>query len=277
MDRIAILLSTYNGELYLEEQIDSIINQDYKNWDLYVRDDGSKDSTIEIIRNYSKQYDNINFLEDDYNKGAALSFMYLLHKVESDYYMFCDQDDVWLENKISSVYNLLKKNTTEKNQPILIFSDAKVVDQNLKIIDNSFWKYNKTPPALMLDCPDYISVFNCAPGCTMIFNKELKLSLYDNDDKLIMHDWYIMIKALKNGIVKYIDMPLMLYRQHQSNVLGASKISFKDRFSKFFNIKNSINSQLEAFRFVRKYTNVNIFEYYKLKLKFNFLRFKINH
>ncbi len=273
-DQIAILLSTYNGELYLEQQIDSIIHQDYKNWKLFVRDDGSIDSTRKIIKKYCENYNNIIFLEDNSNKGAALSFMYLLQKIESDYYMFCDQDDIWFSNKISTVYNLLKDNIKEEKKPILVFSDAKVVDQNLTIISDSFWSYNKVFPDLIISRQAYISVFNCAPGCTMIFNRELKDQLLDYDENILMHDWFIMIKALQRGIVKYSDEALMLYRQHQNNTIGASKISFKYQFSKLLKIPESITSQMEVFNFIKTYKNITILQFYWLKLKFNFLRFK---
>lgn len=274
-DSIAILLSTYNGEQYLEEQIDSILNQDYTNWVLYIRDDGSIDSTLDIIKRYSQQYNNIHYIENNDNKGVVFSFMHLLQVVDYGYYMFCDQDDIWLQNKISSVYKLLKENEDQSNVAVLVFSDAKVVDQNLNIIDESFWNYNKTPPSLILNYPKYISIFNCAPGCTMMFNNEVKKNLNDYDQNIIMHDWYIMIKALSTGVVKYVNQPLMLYRQHNTNVVGASEISIISRFVKIFNIKDSFRLQISVFRFVKKYTSINIFEFYKLKLKFNFLRFRM--
>ena len=273
-DQIAILLSTYNGELYLEQQIESIITQDYKNWKLFIRDDRSQDSTKEIIKKYSEKYNNIYFIEEDCNKGAALSFMHLLSLIDSDYYMFCDQDDIWYDNKISTVFNILKETNNDQKKPVLVFSDSKVVDQDLRIIHDSFWNYNKIFPKLILSQPDYISVFNCAPGCTMIFNRELKNHLTDYDENIIMHDWYIMIKALQNGTVQYYDKALMLYRQHQNNVMGASKISFTNRFSKIFKIKYVLKSQIQDFCFVRQYTKINIFKFYGLKLKFNLLRFK---
>lgn len=271
IDSIAILLSTYNGELYLKDQVESIIKQNYRNWNLYIRDDGSKDSTVDIIKYFVQTYSNIHFVEDNQNKGAALSFLYLLEVVEADYYMFCDQDDIWLHNKIDSVLQILKNN--ENKNPFLVFSDAKVVDQNLNIISNSFWKYNKTPPSLIVKNPYYISVFNCAPGCTMIFNKELKKKLYDYDDNIIMHDWYIMIKALQNGIVKYSEEPLILYRQHQNNTLGADEISYKNRVKKIIDFSDTLENQIRVFRFVKKYVGINFFQFYILKIKFNFYRF----
>ena len=102
---IAILMSTYNGERYLREQIDSLLNQTYKDWKLYIRDDGSTDETISIIESYVNDYpDLIVLLKDDLgNLGSARSFMRILSVVDADYYMFCDQDDVWLPNKVKDL------------------------------------------------------------------------------------------------------------------------------------------------------------------------------
>ncbi|MFC0428816.1 glycosyltransferase family 2 protein [Chryseobacterium scophthalmum] len=272
-DKIAILLSTYNGEKYVEEQINSIINQDYNDWKLYIRDDGSNDSTTEIIRKYCEKYDNIVFLEGAENVGAALSFMDLLSKVNSEYYMFCDQDDIWLKNKVSSLYNVFLQNENAQNNLLMVFSDATVVDQDLNEIDRSLWNYNKLPPYLILKKSKYISIFNCAPGCTMMFNHQLKIKLNDYDTNILMHDWYAIIKALQYGTIKYIDTSLMLYRQHSNNVLGANRISFKDRIIKIFLTKKSIQSQMNVFKFVTKYTEISFFKFYILKFKFNILRF----
>lgn len=107
---ISICMSTYNGEEYLSEQIDSIIGQTYTNWQLYVHDDGSSDNTREILNDYQKQDDRIHFSKTNNHQGIIKAFIELVQNVESEYYMFCDQDDVWLNNKIEmmgSVKNLV--------------------------------------------------------------------------------------------------------------------------------------------------------------------------
>lgn len=271
-DNIAILLSTYNGESYLKNQIDSIINQDFKNWNLFIRDDGSIDNTLEIVEEYCEKNKNINLIPDTSNKGAALSFMALLNYVEADYYMFCDQDDIWFNNKIDTVFKILKEVERGEQKPILVFSDAQVVDQNLNIMDSSFWSYNKVSPSLLLSQPEYISIFNCAPGCTMIFNNALKNHLSDYDKNIMMHDWFIMIKALQNGTVEFSDQALMMYRQHENNVIGASEISIKERAQKLTKIKKTLKLQIDTYNFVKKYMGISIFKFYNLKIKFNFLR-----
>lgn len=273
-DSVAILLSTYNGELYIEDQIHSILSQDFKNWILYIRDDGSTDLTVEIIKRYTQKYGNINFQEDKESKGAALSFLYLLQNVDSKYYLFCDQDDVWLPDKISKLYNKIKSVEINCEKSVLVFSDAKVVDQNLTVIDDSFWHYHKVHPKLLLSNKKYINVFNSTPGCTMLFNQELKTHIDFGAKNILMHDWYLMIIALQQGCIAYVNTPLMLYRQHQNNTVGAHKTNLKRYFLKLKNLKKTIYLQMDNIRFVQQFTRIGIFEFYKLKILFNFSRFK---
>ncbi|MXS70330.1 glycosyltransferase [Flavobacteriaceae bacterium W22] len=269
--KIAILLSTYNGEKYLKMQIQSLLEQDFKEWYLYIRDDGSTDRTVDIIEEFCKIHTNIYFISDGKNKGAAISFMYLLSIVEADYYMFCDQDDFWFKNKISTLYKTMDKNAIT---PELIFSDAKVTNEYLDIIDDSFWNYNKVSPNLLLEKPEYIAVYNSTPGCTMMFNRALKEHLQDYGEKVYMHDWYVMIKAAQVGVLKCVCQPLMAYRQHQNNVLGARKVEWRERFAKLLKVKKTIKEQIQIFQFCNKYCNINLLNFYVLKFKFNILRFK---
>jgi len=272
-DKIAILLSTFNGELFLGKQIDSILEQDFKNWELFVRDDGSKDSTINIIKKYSKENENVHFIEDSKRLGAAQSFLHLLQIVDATYYMFCDQDDIWYKNKISTVFKIIKNAEIEGEFPTLVFSDATVVDQDLKIIDSSFWHYNKIPPNLLLSNPDYINVYNAAPGCTMIFNNKLRRLVNFQSKTILMHDWYLMILALQYGKVHFSEEPLLMYRQHINNVVGAKKISILNRFLKVLALGKLIKEQLYVFQFVNKHTKIRILRFYRLKALFNIYRY----
>lgn len=271
---IAILLSTYNGERYLEEQIESILKQDFSDLKIFIRDDGSTDSTVSIIQHYESLYSNIYFLKEDNNLGAAMSFMSLLKRVSSDYYMFCDQDDIWHKNKVSKSISKIIDVEQKQTMPVLVFSNAKVVNDKLDIINGSFWNYNRVSPKIILTSSKFINVFNCSPGCTMIFNNELKKCLTDYDENIVMHDWYIMIKALQNGKVDFINESLMSYRQHSNNTVGADKISAKTFIHKLIWFPKTVKKQIKTFKFVRKYTHINLFEYYSLKVKFNLMRLK---
>ena len=140
---IAILMSTYNGERYLREQIDSLLSQTNKDWILYIRDDGSTDGTVLIVKEYEREYPyKIVLLEDGLgNLGSGCSFMQLLSSVNSDYYMFCDQDDVWLSDKIEKTYLKLRTMESEDiGKSVVVFTDLYIVDKSLNIISNSLWE-----------------------------------------------------------------------------------------------------------------------------------------
>ncbi|SEH76382.1 glycosyltransferase family 2 protein [Epilithonimonas hominis] len=275
MSSVAVLLSTYNGAKFLKEQIESIINQDFFEWKLYIRDDGSSDDSIKIIREYVQQYQNIYLIADNNNLGSAMSFISMLEKIDCEYYMFCDQDDKWFSNKISFSLQKIKVLEKKYNSPALVFSDAMVSDAKLNVINKSFWNYNKSFPTILLKNPEFINVYNCAPGCTIIFNNRLKIMLNDYDNHIIMHDWYIMIKAFQCGYVDCIHEPLMFYRQHINNVVGAEKISGKGLMRKIFSIKKTFIHQYKTYKFVSKYYKINFLQYYYLKLKFTIRRFKV--
>lgn len=242
---IDILMATFNGESYIEEQIESIIRQTYKDWILYIRDDGSEDNTIGIIKKYVKKYSGkIVFIEDNKKGlGAKLNFAELMKYTKSDYCMFADQDDIWIQNKIEITFNKIKQLEMihGKNLPILVHTDLKVVDQNLKIINNSFWKYqNLNPNKQSLN---NIIVQNNITGCTMLMNKKLiELSL-DIPRESIMHDWWIGLIATGLGIVDFIEESTILYRQHGKNTVGAhSYNSFKFIINKIYRFKSTIES-----------------------------------
>jgi Glycosyltransferases involved in cell wall biogenesis len=151
--KLAILLATYNSEKYLKVQIDSILAQSFSDFTLYIRDDGSTDSTISIIDEYLKLFPNIIFLKDNQKNRLSLgSFMWMLENVNADYYMFSDHDDYWLENKVELTLNkMLAVESVGSKKPVIIHTDLKVVDTNLNEIAPSFWKYSKIDPKLLVN------------------------------------------------------------------------------------------------------------------------------
>lgn len=224
--KIAILMATYNGEKYLKEQIESILNQTYTNWVLFVNDDQSTDSTYDILTHYSNKYPNkIIIKKNDVNsKSPKVNFMNMVKNCPEtfDFYMFSDQDDVWLENKIQVNINEIKNKKINFNVPFLLYSDLLVVNQNLDVISNSF--YNYTNIFNKLDFSENLLQNNIV-GCTTFFNLEMLkcLKKIDNYDKIYMHDWIMSLIAQTFGTMKYIDSKQILYRQHENNALGANK------------------------------------------------------
>lgn len=223
-NKISILLSTYNSELFLKEQINSLLSQTVKDWVLYIRDDGSIDSTIILIENYCKYHDNIIFIKDKLsNLGTKNSFMKLLSVVDAEYYMFCDHDDVWLPFKIEKTLQKMTETESEHPQkPILIFTDLKVVDVNLNVINNSLWAYQRTNPQHAKDIYS-LSIANPVTGCTIMINQKAKEISLPMSSKSLMHDLWIALNVSKYGYIDFVPEPTILYRQHKKNVIGAEK------------------------------------------------------
>lgn len=231
---IAVLLATYNGGKYIREQLESLFQQSCKQFHLYVRDDGSSDDTMKIVEEFRQKYpDRITILEDSQkHRGAAKSFMYLLENVDSEYYMFCDQDDIWLPEKIEKTFARMKEvertaaaqvsGTAAKNVPVLVATDLKVVDEQLSPIKESFNKDLKIN--VFRKHPELICVRHVVTGCTMMFNRAAKLAALPMSPRATMHDeWVALCVHFKGGVISILDDSTILYRQHTSNTLGAEQ------------------------------------------------------
>lgn len=239
---IAILMSTYNGSLFIKEQIESILKQTNKEWLLYIRDDGSTDDTRMILQEYTrKNPSKIHLLHDEFmNIGAGRSFMHLLEVVNADYYMFCDQDDVWMENKIERTYLYLRNLEQKfgKNTAIGVFTDLTVVDSNLKVLMPSLWKGDNRNPDFVHNFYKQWTNRHASYGCTQMFNhatKKLVLPYRQFESTMGAHDNWVEYILIKKGVYDYIDESTILYRQHGTNVVGANfGHSYKDDLNEMF-------------------------------------------
>lgn len=245
---IDILLATYNGENYIEEQIKSLLSQTYKDWHLIVGDDCSKDRTVDILRKYKNLYP--DKIEIHVNKvpsgGAKHNFYNLMNMARSNYIMFCDQDDVWVEDKIEETLNKMMS-AEEKygnDMPLLVHSDLCVVDKNLNVINPSMFEmqgmdYRK-------DKLNHLLVSNIVTGCTMMINRSLLELAYVKPKFFVMHDMWLALLASSFGKIMFINKPLILYRQHGSNSIGAKNI----------HSLNYIICKLESINLVRENLNI---------------------
>lgn len=230
--KVCILLATYNGEKYLEQLLDSLIIQTYQDFVCYIHDDGSTDDTVAIIEKYcQKDQQRFCIVEGEKQGGAKQNFFYLLYHVinRHQYIMFCDQDDVWIDDKIEKSVRAIEKLEQEREEPCLVYCDMKVVDEKLNVISDSFLQYNA------LICKHITfdrAIMKCyAAGCSMVINNKLaKLLVIKENKEVIMHDWWAMMLAAAVGKIGRISEPLLLYRQHQDNTLGAKHISKLTRF-----------------------------------------------
>lgn len=236
MSKICIIMATYNGEKYLEEQIDSILNNSFKDITLHIQDDGSTDRTTEIIDSYARKYpDRVTGHRNTTNKGVIRNFLEAVSDLEGDYYMFCDQDDVWLPSKIEKTLSTIVESEKQlaTDTPVVVFGDATVVNQNLVETAPSFQRQSGYDISA-IDLP-HLMMENKLIGCTIMFNKALRNKLCDKPlpDTIRMHDWWIALLGAALGKVVYLDEPLLLYRQHEKNVVGniTRKSYIKDRIS----------------------------------------------
>ncbi|HEM3612880.1 TPA: glycosyltransferase family 2 protein [Streptococcus suis] len=225
--KVNILMSTYNGQQFLAEQIRSIQEQTYTDWTLFIRDDGSSDRTRELIKDFVEQDQRIRFIdvETDENLGVIKSFHRLVHYDTADYYFFSDQDDVWLPNKLE--VSLKKAQNYPANLPLMVYMDLKVVNQDLEIMAESMIKSQShhANTELVQELTE-----NTVTGGVAMINHHLA-EMWQVTEDILMHDWYLALLATAFGKLVFIDQPGELYRQHDNNVLGARTLS--KRFKKW--------------------------------------------
>lgn len=239
---IDILLASYNGETYISEQIESIINQTYKDWFLYIKDDCSTDNTVNIILDYEKKYkDKIKVIISEEPSGSAKNnFFSILQYSKNEYVMTCDQDDIWLPDKIQITHDKMLE--TEANNigiPILVHTDLKVTDENLNIISDSLFKLQNLES--QRDKLNNLLVQNIVTGCTIMVNRNLLNYIKNPPKYAIMHDWWMALIAAAMGKIIFINSPTVLYRQHGKNSVGAKNVKslnyIINRLSQIENIK----------------------------------------
>ena len=194
--------------------------QTFKDIKIIISDDGSTDNSPKIIKAYCDKYpDKIYCISGAPTGSAKQNFARLLQQSDDDYIMFCDQDDVWLPQKVERTIEAMKQiEAKNKNTPVLVHTDLKVVNENLDVISNSFFdfqklSYNMTLPQLLVQ--------NNVTGCTIMINRALKEICGSIPKDCIMHDWWLAVVATLFGKVHYLAAPTMLYRQHSGNQVGA--------------------------------------------------------
>ncbi len=287
-EKIDILMATYNGEKYLKEQIESILNQTYKNIRLIISDDASKDSTPKILEEYRKKDSRIEIYLNKENRGVVKNIEFLLNKVENEFYMLSDQDDVWLPIKVEKSIETLKKQDAD-----LVFGDLRVVDKNLETMHESFAKYmlleRKINKFINTDRINYL--YNCVTGCTLLSKKEFIKDILPLPviSKYMIHDHWIGLIVSLNGKLAYMPEQYILYRQHGNNEVGTKKVSHEmtdinEVRKLFINVKIGVFESYVKYnsKFPEKLQKLNkeALEYYKRlenKNKVNFKKWDIFH
>lgn len=224
MKKVLVMMSTYNGEKFIREQLDSLYGQKDVELHLLVRDDGSKDNTIDILEEYSKEYGKMTVVKGK-NVGAARSFhevaLYAATRMEPfDYYSYSDQDDVWFEHKLCTSIRHVE---SASKQPQLFYAPALLVDSKLNPI--------KPNNSRTVNCLGANIASSHSLGCTQVFNKALLdkiveindyIKTVDSKTYIPLHDAWTALVAYSFGKVEVGEAPLMFYRQHESNVIGGN-------------------------------------------------------
>lgn len=265
--KVVILMAVYNGQEYLKEQLDSIINQTFTSWELLIRDDCSGDKTPEIIEGYAMLDSRIKILDNKgKNLGAAGNFFELLKNApDADYYAFSDQDDYWYPGKVERAVKKLEelceagdklneeRKISDTNNdatgdgcdfPAAYCGAKEITDGELNVKSVSAFK----APRLTWE---NALVENLCTGCTCMINRKLKdMLVKDIPEYTVMHDWWIYMIAVSLGKVYYDEKPYIKYRQHSDNAYGdiQGTISlWKYRFSQLFAARGNTYRQIECF------------------------------
>lgn len=220
---VEILLAAYNGERWVAEQIGSILAQTSTEWTLVIRDDCSTDGTFEIVADYARRYpDRVVASRRAENSGSARdNFLEMLGESRAPYVMFADDDDVWLAEKVAQTLARMRELEAEHgpDTPLLVHGDLAVTDGALTVVASSMAELQR------LDGREsqlsHLVVQNYATGCTVMVNRALADLVRPPFDGAIMHDWWLLLIAGAFGRIAYLDVPLVLHRQHGKNTVGA--------------------------------------------------------
>ena len=229
---ITIIVATYNGELYLREQLESLLNQTFKDYQILIGDDASTDNTFTILKEYEEKYRNINVIQNEKQLGFVANFEKLLIFSETKYIAFCDQDDIWYDDKLEKAIDSLESIGRE-DTPLLFHSDLRVINGEKKILFNSFFQMrgysfpNNRSVDIMLGRSGIM-------GNSMVINKVLKDKVLPFPKDLVVHDyWIALINELFGERVTF-EKPLLDYRIHNNNSSNSLEKITENKLLKFF-------------------------------------------
>ena len=244
---VSVAMAVYNGEKYIKDQIKSILGQTYKNIELIIIDDNSKDRSLEIISDFAKADNRIKVFRNTHNIGVVSNFLKGLSHANGDLICFSDQDDYWLPEKIELLKNMIDKDSSN----MLAYSDLEICGDNLSTMHKSFWKASGIRPR-----KGYVGeaafLRNIMPGCSVMFRKDIKKILEDIPKPIpCMHDHLVFIVSALSGDIVYSKERLVKYRQHPGNNIGAfynSTVSNESIINKLEQCINYFECNFEKFR-----------------------------
>ena len=224
--RVEVLLATYNGEKFLEEQLQSLSNQNFTDFKVLISDGGSTDGTLPILKKWSEKDSRFVLLGEGGRLGVKENFSRLMGIAEGDYLFFADQDDVWKRDKLDLFLKKMEEleKSEGKDKPLLVHSDLEVVNQKLEPIAPSFWNYIRLDPKGGR-CFNRLILQNTVTGAACLINRPLLELARPIPPESVMHDWWLALVAIAFGKIGIIDVATVHYRQHGHNEVGAKPYS----------------------------------------------------
>jgi len=248
LSKISVCLATYNGEKYLKQQLESILDQSYLPDEVIVVDDASSDLTVEILKSFQEKCKSLhpqilwNLQLNRFNQGPLKSFNQALELAQGDFIFLCDQDDIWSNHKIELMLNhyVTKKeqNIIDKENRYLLYSDCSLIDDNGRIFEKSLFQCQQKKAITNLSSSTVLSemnsrttentsslfIQNVITGCCAMLTKELRDFALPIPHSVYMHDWWLGLMAANSGQLDFIPQQLVYYRQHSHNANGETPL-----------------------------------------------------
>ena len=219
--RVHIVMASYNGEKYLEEQLDSLLAQTYQNISIEVCDDGSSDRTCEIIEGYIRGDSRISLHRNKENMGYVRNFLQGIRRSDAEYIMLCDQDDIWDRDKVERTLRAMEEAEKEcQDKPVLVFTDAINFDSGTGQERGRFHQISHLDTKKV--DTGHLFMENKVIGCTAMVNRAVLPYLTEIPEEIRVHDWWLALICSHFGRIVYLDRPTLRYRQHSGNMIGGS-------------------------------------------------------
>lgn len=220
--QVHIVLATYNGEKYIREQLNSLLENTYQDFSVEVCDDGSTDGTVKIVEEYMKKYGKIRLHQNEKNLGYVMNFMEGIRRSESPYIMLCDQDDIWYADKIETTFGrmLELEQSSGADVPLMVFTDAMNYDSETGAEMGAFHQ-NSRLDTRKIDTAHLFMENKCI-GCTVMINGAVREYLDILPEEIRVHDWWLALICSNFGKISYINETTLQYRQHSGNMIGGS-------------------------------------------------------
>lgn len=248
MSTIDVAMATYNGEQFISDQINSIIEQTHQDWVLYISDDGSTDNTVSIIKDFALEDSRIKLINIDRQGGVISNFNKALESTSAEFIVLSDQDDLWPQDRLDILLAAISKDNSIK-QPKLVFTDLTLINEAGETIAKSFYKENKLNP--LENLRGYNLLWKSTVyGCTTIMNRALLDVALPIPVEVHMHDQWLAMKAHQNRGLEFIDVSTIMYRQHNNNVVGGINKGILNRIK---DSKHSMNNICNSIRKTKSY------------------------